>query len=183
MKVRIVSLVAAAVGREDAGAELVARLRERIARVAEAVRGRPRPRVVCLEWVDPLFNAGHWVPEQVALAGGDDVLGTPGARSRVVEWPEVVATRPDVLCVMPCGFDAARATRESALLRALPGWDALPAVRAGRVHPLDGNAYFSRPGPRVVDGIEILASLFHPGRSPTWGGQRPRTRSMPDSAA
>ncbi len=158
--------VAVAIGREEAGVALIGSLRERIRRVEVSVRERPRPRVVCLEWVDPLFNAGHWVPEQVALAGGEDVLGLPGARSRVVAWSEVVAARPAVLCVMPCGFDAARAARETAVLRALPGWDALPAVRAGRVHALDGNAYFSRPGPRVVDGIEILASLFHPGGSP-----------------
>lgn len=158
--------VAVAIGREEAGVALIGSLRERIRRVEVSVRERPRPRVVCLEWVDPLFNAGHWVPEQVALAGGKDVLGLPGARSRVVAWSEVVAARPAVLCVMPCGFDAARAARETALLRALPGWDALPAVRAGRVHALDGNAYFSRPGPRVVDGIEILAALFHAGGAP-----------------
>lgn len=171
--------VAIALGREEAGVALIADLRERIARVSDAVSERPRPRVVCLEWLDPLFNAGHWVPEQVALAGGEDVLGRPGERSREVQWSEVQEAHPETLLLMPCGFDAARAELEAAALRSLPGWSDLPAVRAGQVHALDGNAYFSRPGPRIVVGIELLASLLHPGqvRAPSTA----RALSLPNS--
>jgi len=114
--------------------------------------GRARPRVACIEWVDPPFNGGHWVPEQVALAGGADVLGEPGTRSRELGWDEVRAARPDIVVVMPCGWDARRAEQEAC---------AIPDLRA-RVVAVDGNAYFSRPGPRLIDGIELLGSLLHP---------------------
>lgn len=154
--------VAAALGRDEAGAALISDLRARIARVRAAVADRVRTRVVCLEWLDPLFNAGHWVPEQVAIAGGEDMLGRPGERSREITWFEVLAAKPEAVLVMPCGFDAQRAAREVVALRSLPGWLDLPAVRAGRVHALDGNAFFSRPGPRVVVGIELLAALLQP---------------------
>jgi len=135
----------------------------RLDAVRARVRGRHAPRVACLEWLDPLFNAGHWVPEQVAIAGGVDLLGTPGERSRVIEWDVVVGADPDVLVCMPCGFDVERAATDAAGLRAQPGWGELRSVRAHRAFAVDGNAYFSRPGPRVVDGVELLASLFHPG--------------------
>lgn len=161
-----ITRVAEALGRADAGAALVAGLRSRLARVERAVAGRARPTVVCLEWLAPLFNGGHWVPEQVRLAGGVDLLGVAGARSREVRWSEVLAAQPDVLLVMPCGFDAGRALDEAAGLTGQPGWPALAAVAAGRAYALDGNAYFSRPGPRVVDGVELLASLLHPGSVP-----------------
>ncbi len=155
--------VADALARHDDGRRLVASLRARLARVEERVAGRAPPRVVCLEWIEPPFNAGHWVPEQVRLAGGLDALGTAGARSREVSWSEIAEAAPDVLFVMPCGFDALRASDEAADLKRRPEWPTLPAVRAGRAYALDGNAYFSRPGPRVVDGAELLASLMHPG--------------------
>jgi len=160
-----VERAAIALGRARVGTELVGALRARLAAVTERVAARRRPRVVCLEWTDPLFNAGHWVPEQVDLAGGHDVLGEPGVPSRVIEWADVRAAEPEALFVMPCGFGRERAARETQALRALPGWDHLPAVRDGRVHAVDGNAYFSRPGPRVVDGVELLASLLHPSRA------------------
>jgi iron complex transport system substrate-binding protein len=153
-----------ALGRRDAAARLVADLRTRIAHVGFLVAGAPRPRVACIEWIAPLFNAGHWVPEQVALAGGRDVLGEAGARSRELALADVVASDPDVIVLMPCGFDAERAASEAEPLLADPAWDELRAVRDGRVFAVDGNAYFSRPGPRVVDGIELLASLIHPDR-------------------
>ena len=140
-----------ALGRRDAAARLVA--------------GASRPRVACLEWLAPLFNAGHWVPEQIALAGGHDVLGEPGARSEELTLADVAAADPDMIVLMPCGFDAERAVAESRALAKGPAWDALRAVRDGRVFAVDGNAYFSRPGPRIVDGIELLASLFHPDRT------------------
>lgn len=145
---------------------LVARLRARIAAVGRAVEGLQRPRVVCLEWTEPLFQGGHWVPEQVEAAGGTDVLGLPGERSRELAWEDVVAADPDVLVVMPCGFGTERAVREARALATRQGWERLAAVRSGRVHAVDGSAYFSRPGPRLVDGIEILAGLLHPLRVP-----------------
>lgn len=155
--------VADALGRSAAGARLVGELRARLHRVAEAVAGRPRRPAVCLEWLVPPFNGGHWVPEQVAWAGGLDLLGTAGERSREVTWEEVAAAQPEALIIMPCGFDAARAVAESAAVTRRPEWQSLDAVATGRAYAVDGNAYFSRPGPRVVDGVELLASLFHPG--------------------
>jgi iron complex transport system substrate-binding protein len=161
-----------ALGRRDAAARLVADLRTRIAHVEWLVAGSPRPRVACLEWLAPLFNAGHWVPEQVAFAGGNDVLGEPGARSHELTLADVAAADPDIIVLMPCGFDAERAVAESRALVADPAWDGLHAVRDGRVFAVDGNAYFSRPGPRVADGIELLASLFHPDRTSAPKGAR-----------
>lgn len=155
-----------ALDRSAAAVRLVGELQQRLDRVAAAVAGRARRTIICLEWLDPLFNGGHWVPEQVAWAGGVDVLGAPGARSREVAWTELLAAQPEVLVVMPCGFDAARAVRESGTLVGRGDWSELRAVAAGAVYAVDGNAYFSRPGPRVVDGVELLASLLHPGSVP-----------------
>jgi len=155
--------VAVALGREAAGRTLVADLRGRLRGIEAAVAGAPRPRVACLEWIAPLFNAGHWVPEQVRIAGATDVLGEAGARSRVVEWSELADAQPDAIFLTLCGFDARRTEREASALDERPEWQALDAVRAGRVYALDGNAYFSRPGPRIVDGAQLLASLLHPG--------------------
>jgi iron complex transport system substrate-binding protein len=120
-----------------------------------------RPRVVCLEWFDPLYVAGHWVPEMVALAGGFDVLGRIGQPSYRVDWHSVVDANPDVILLMPCGFDVRRTVKESAPLGRLQGWNALAAVKAGNVYALNGHAYFSRPGPRLVNGLEILARILH----------------------
>jgi iron complex transport system substrate-binding protein len=117
---------------------------------------------VCLEWFDPLYIAGHWVPEVVELAGGEDVLGRVGEPSAKIEWRSVVEAKPDALLLMPCGFDLRRTVREATPLRQLEGWNDLPAVKAGNVYALNGNAYFSRPGPRLVDGLEILARILHP---------------------
>jgi len=145
--------VASALGRDDAAARVVKDLRDRLAVVAQAVAGLPRPRVACLEWLDPLFNAGHWVPEQVRIAGGEDKLGSAGERSREILWDDVLAARPEIVIAMPCGWDARRAAREA---------EALGPVGGARVIGVDGAAYFSRPGPRLVDGVELLASIFHP---------------------
>jgi len=142
-----------ALGRAAAARALVAALRARLDAVAAALSGRPRPRVACIEWIDPPFNGGHWVPEQVHIAGGVDVLGAPGERSRVVAWDEVRGARPDVVVVMPCGWDLRRASREAGVMPDL----------GVRVVAVDGNAYFSRPGPRLVDGVALLASILHPG--------------------
>ncbi len=149
-------------GVPERGDRVVADLEGRLARVRERVAGRPRPRVACIEWTDPIFPGGHWVPEQVVTAGGDDVLGPVGTPSVAIPWDDVLRARPDVLVVMPCGFGTRRALREAALLAARPGFADLPAARSGRVFAVDGSSYFSRPGPRVVDGVEILAALLHP---------------------
>lgn len=140
---------------------LVEQLRGRI----ETLRAQvipPRSHIVCLEWMDPLYVGGHWVPEMVEAAGGIDVLGRRGEPSRMVEWNEVVATAPEVLVLMPCGFDIARTRIEVGALTTRPGWNAIPAVRSGRVFLTDASAYFNRPGPRLVDGLEILATALHP---------------------
>ena len=157
-----IARVADALAVDGAGARLVAELRSRLDRVADATRGRARPRVACLEWLDPLFFGGHWVPEQVATAGGDDVLARPGERSREIAFDDLARADPDVVVLMPCGFHLDRAREDADALLRDPRWSALRAARAGRVHPVDGAAYFSRPGPRLVDGAELLADLLHP---------------------
>ncbi|MFI5585291.1 cobalamin-binding protein [Amycolatopsis sp. NPDC051758] len=142
---------------DRADAEIAA-LRKRL----NAVRPQTtKPRVVALEWLDPVWPAGHWVPEQITLAGGEPLLAEPGEHTRPVEWDAVVEARPDVLLLLPCGFPPERTLAEAAALETRPGWADLPAVRAGRVWVLDGPAYFNRPGPRVVRGAEILAAVFH----------------------
>ena len=153
--------VGAATDRRQAAEALVDGLRRRIAEVGCREPDR-RPRVVCLEWFEPLYTAGHWVPEMVALAGGHDVIGRAGEPSAKIEWQDVVAVKPEVILLMPCGFDVRRTVKESTPLRALPGWKDLPAVRSENVFALNGNAYFSRPGPRLVNGLEILARIIHP---------------------
>jgi iron complex transport system substrate-binding protein len=143
---------------------LVGELSARIDRVREAIGGEEeRPRVLCLEWLDPPMPGGHWVPEMIRIAGGNDggLIGA-GEPSRKLPWEAMRRTEPQVIALMPCGFDAERAASEAVALWELDGWATLPAVRKGRVYALDGNSYFSRPGPRVVDGLEILAHTFHP---------------------
>lgn len=153
--------VGAATHRESAAEVLFQDLRQRIDRVSQR-EPNYRPRVVCLEWYEPLYVAGHWVPEMVALAGGYDVLARRGEPSFRVEWRSVVDSKPEVILLMPCGFDLRRTVKESTPLRALPGWNDLPSVKSGNVFALNGNAYFSRPGPRLVNGLEIVARIIHP---------------------
>ncbi|MYX93662.1 ABC transporter substrate-binding protein [Streptomyces sp. SID486] len=137
----------------------------RLDRVRAAVAGRVRPRVVAIEWLAPLWPAGHWVPEQIGTAGGQPLLATPGEHTKPMTWEAVRAAQPDVVLVLPCGFPPERTLREAELLRDLPGWSELPAVRSGRVWVLDGPAYFNRPGPRVVRGAEVLAHVLHGART------------------
>lgn len=137
-------------------------LEQRLRQVQAAVAGRPIRRVLTLEWVDPVFVGGHWVPDQVWLAGGCDVLGEAGKPSRQVTWDEVLAAAPDVVVAMPCGFGLERSAQELARAPLPSAWFDLPAVRAGEVYVVDGSSYFNRPGPRLVDGVEILASILHP---------------------
>lgn len=155
-----------ALGREGQAAALVASLEARMEAVWQQVADARRPGVVCLEWLDPLFTAGHWVPEQVDLAGGRDLFGTPGVPSTDIPMERLFDADPEYLFLVPCGFDAPRAVEESATLRSQAGWAELRAVRERKVYALDGSRYFSRPGPSVVDGIEILASILHPDRAP-----------------
>lgn len=149
--------LALAAGVEEEGEQLVEVAAERIEAVHAAVQGAERPTVAALEWLDPVFAGGHWVPQMIELAGGLDVLGLAGEKSRVVEWAEVEAVAPDVVIAMPCGYDTQRAARET-----LQHGERLAALGA-RVAAVDASSYFSRPGPRLVDGIELLAHLLHPG--------------------
>jgi len=159
--------VAQAAGVERRGREAVQALRARVdAVVTRAERAASRPRVALLEWLDPPFSTGHWNPELVRLAGGVDGLGQEGAKSRTLDWNEVVAWRPEVVLISCCGFTAERAMQDVALLERVPGWKRLPAVQQGRVWVTDGNAYFSRPGPRLVDSLELLAHVIHPELNP-----------------
>lgn len=158
--------VGKATERVASATNLVADLRQRIDSLGQREPDN-RPRVVCLEWFEPLYTAGHWVPEMVALAGGFDVLGQPGEPSAKIKWRQVIEARPEVILLMPCGFDVRRTVKESTPLRSLPGWEQIPAVRSGNVYAMNGSAYFSRPGPRLVNGLEILARIIHP-ESVTW---------------
>ena len=158
--------VGIATDREAVAESIVEDLRRRIDRIGHREPDY-RPRVVCLEWFEPLYVAGHWVPEMVALAGGHDVLGRIGEPSFKVEWIRVLDAKPDVILLMPCGFDVRRTLKESTPLQRLEGWKDLPAVKTENVYAFNGSAYFSRPGPRLVNGLEILASVIHP-QSVTW---------------
>jgi iron complex transport system substrate-binding protein len=118
------------------------------------------PRVLCLEWLDPPFQGGHWIPEMVALSGGIPLLATPGEKSRRITWDEILASAPDIIVVMPCGYHLAETIAQFRALDLPPSWADLPAVRNGRVYAVDGTAYFSRPGPRLVTGLEILHAII-----------------------
>lgn len=155
-------LVGQLTGTGEPARAIVDALRRRIDAIRSRAATLPRPRVACLEWLDPIYIGGHWIPEMVEAAGGTDVLGRAGEPSFEATWAEIVAARPDALVVMPCGFDIARTRREIASLTRRPGWSEVPAVRAGRVYLTEAGAYFSRPGPRIVTGLEILAASIHP---------------------
>jgi iron complex transport system substrate-binding protein len=152
-----VRTLAEATDRRDRGVQLIQELSARIDRVRLAVRSRPRPRVAAIEWLEPVFVAGHWTPQLIELAGGEDVLGSPGEPSVLSSWEEVRLAQPEVVVVMPCGYDAPRAHEEA---RAHIG--GLGSVSAQRVVAVNASAYFSRPGPRLVDGLELLAHILHP---------------------
>jgi iron complex transport system substrate-binding protein len=152
-----VRTLAQATDRKDEAVELVRDASARIDKVRLAVRGARRPRVAALEWLDPPFAPGHWTPQLIEYAGGDDVLGFAGENSEERTWEEVAASQPDLVIVMPCGYDAEIAHREAEMHR-----DELAAVGAGEVVAVDAAAYFSRPGPRIIDGLELLAHIVHP---------------------
>ena len=162
-----VAQVAEAAGVPERARPIGDALRARVdAVVARSRMVTHRPRVALLEWIDPPFSTGHWNPELVALAGGEDGLGRPGQKSVTLRWEQVIEWQPEVVLISCCGFSAERAMQETAALRGVPGWDDLPAVRDDRVYVTDGTAYFSRPGPRLVDSLELLAHVIHPDIHP-----------------
>jgi iron complex transport system substrate-binding protein len=157
--------IAQATGTRDAALDLVARQRARIDRVRVAVKDAERLPVVAIEWFDPVFIAGHWTPQLIDLAGGVDVLGLPGEHSEQATWEMIAAAAPSVVVCMPCGYDAPRSHQE-----AIAYSEALRTVGADRIVAVDASAYFSRPGPRLVDGLELLAHILHPQRVPAADG-------------
>ncbi|HEX7862106.1 MAG TPA: cobalamin-binding protein [Verrucomicrobiae bacterium] len=163
-----IAAVAQAAGREREAERLIIQMSARLAHVAESVMDLPRPRVFCAEWVDPLFCSGHWVPEQVEIAGGVDVLGHKWKDSVRITWNQVLETQPEVIIFMACGYNCDEAMRRASWLAEQPGFHDLPAVQQNRVYVVDAG-YFSRPGPRVVDGAELVAHLLHP-ESCAWLG-------------
>jgi len=159
-----------ATGTEERARAVIEALVSRV----EAVRSRAatlpsRPRVFCMEWLDPIYNAGHWMPEMVAIAGGRYDLAGAGSDSVRMEWEAVREWAPEVMILTPCGYNASQAAAQAPLVQRLPGWSDLPAVRRGAVYAVDASAYFACPGPRLVDGTELLAHLIHPDAFP-WTG-------------
>lgn len=151
--------IAQATDTKDQAVDLIREASERIDRIRLAVRGARKPKVVALEWLEPPYAAGHWVPQLIEFAGGEDVLGFAGEKSEEQSWELIAASQPDIVIVMPCGFDAEIAHRESEMQR-----DRLAALGAGQVVAVDAAAYFSRPGPRIIEGLELLAHILHPER-------------------
>src|SRR6185312_9727648 len=152
-----------ATGRAEQAEQLIAAGRARLDGVSEITKTiSHRPRISFLEWLDPIYCAGHWVPEMIEIAGGVDRLGCKGGNSTRVSWDDVLQWAPEVLVIAPCGFNLEQVLEQVQPLLDRPGWSELPAVRSGRVFAVDANSYFARPGPRVVEGTELLAHLFHP---------------------
>jgi iron complex transport system substrate-binding protein len=151
-----------ATGRRRDAQGLTITLTQKVAAIEMKVAAAPRPRVLCLEWMDPFYIAGHWVPEMVVKAGGEDVLGRAGEPSFRATAEQVAETAAEIIIVMPCGYSSRRAAAEFSLKDLPSRWDRLPAIRDRRVFAVDANSYFSRPGPRLSDGVGLLAHLFHP---------------------
>ena len=156
--------LASSLGRAEAGVGLVEDLQARVQQIEARARPlRERPRVACIEWADPLMAAGNWMPELVRMAGGENLFGEAGKHSPWMEFSQLRESDPDVLFISPCGYDMARTRQDVPLLAAQAGWSELKAVRDGNVYIADGNQYFNRPGPRLVESLEILAEVLHPG--------------------
>ncbi|MFN2493183.1 MAG: ABC transporter substrate-binding protein, partial [Pyrinomonadaceae bacterium] len=150
--------------------QLIGDGRRRLEAIAEVTQNLSRrPRVFCAEWLDPIYCSGHWVPEMVRIAGGVDALAQEGADSVRIGWDDVLEWEPEILIVTPCGLNLDQTIEQSQQLFSYPGWAGIPAVVNGCVYAVDANSYFARPGPRVVDGTELLAHLFHPRLLP-WNG-------------
>jgi iron complex transport system substrate-binding protein len=157
-------------GTEDKALEWSAAATARIGRISAATRTLPKIRVSFLEWVDPIYCGGHWIPQMLAWAGAEDNNSRAGADSVRIGWKQVLDYAPEVIVVSPCGFKTHDALAQAALLKAQAGWKDLPAVKNRRVYAVDANAYFARPGPRLVDGVELLAHLAHPEHF-SWPGR------------
>ncbi|HLK18867.1 MAG TPA: cobalamin-binding protein [Bryobacteraceae bacterium] len=164
--------VASACGATSKGEELVSALRQRMAKISTlAAQSARRPRVACIEWHEPLMAAGNWVPELIDLANAENLFGRAGMHSPWMSWEELVAADPDVILSLPCGFDLKRTREEMYWLTDRPGWSELRAVRSGEVYLADGNQFMNRPGPRIVESLEILAEILHPDVfEPRWAG-------------
>ncbi len=155
--------VAQSLGAPERGEQTVAALQQRMATIAaKANTAGHRPTVACIEWIEPLMAAGNWMPELVEMAGGVNLFGEAGKHSPWMTWEELVAKDPDLIFISPCGFDIARTLQETHLLTGKPEWTGLKAVQSNRVFVADGNQYFNRPGPRLVESLEILAEMLHP---------------------
>jgi iron complex transport system substrate-binding protein len=155
---------------EVEAARIIANAKQRLRHIEEqAPNTGDRPRVFCMEWLDPVYCSGHWVPEMVRLAGGEDLLGREGQDSVRIEWERVREWAPEILMFMPCGYDLKKTLERAPCLAKLPGFADLPAAKNGRVFAVDANAYFARPGPRIVDGAELMAHLINPETFP-WCG-------------
>lgn len=169
--------VGRATGSEVVADEVTSRMQERIDLVTDRSKMADiHPRVLHLEWTDPLMCGGHWVPEMVELAGGENCFGDKEMGSYPLEWDAVLESQPEVIVLMPCGFEVPRALEDVPLLTAKDGWDSLPAVQSNRVFAIDASNYTSRSGPRLVTGLEILAEMIHPelfsGMVPEMGARR-----------
>lgn len=159
--------VAVATGVELFAEQVIAGLNARVETVKKRTAGLDHlPRVAFLEWLDPPFSSGHWTPELVRLAGGLEGLGVEGQPSRTLRWDDVLAWQPQIVLIACCGFSVERTMQDIPLLELVPGWQDTPAAASGQVYVTDGSQYFSRPGPRLVDSLEMLAHLFHPERHP-----------------
>ena len=153
----------AATDRSEPAVELIEKSRRKLEEIEATTRNVSyRPRVFCMEWIDPIYCSGHWVPEMARIAGGRDELGKEGADSVRISWEETQSWAPEVMIIMPCGFNLEKSIEQSAQVVNNRGWFDLPAVRNGKVYAVDANSYFARPGPRVVEGTELLAHLIHP---------------------
>jgi iron complex transport system substrate-binding protein len=172
-----------AVDRDEVADQYVQRLQGRVDAVETRSRAIvQRPRVMILEWIDPPFCAGHWTPQLVDIAGGREVLGVAGQRSVSTAWKDIVAADPEFMMIACCGFDVQRTLRDIPILESYPQWSSLACVRSQRVFIVDGAAYFSRPGPRLVDSLEILANAMHPDIHPLPTGLLPARRLFTDSS-
>lgn len=154
--------VAEAVGQVERGHWLVRSIQTRMAQIARRAQPLDAVRVATIEWIDPLMSGGNWMPELVEMAGGHNLFGEAGQHSPWLDWADLRAADPDVLVILPCGYDIATTRREMPALTGRPGWSDLKAVRDGRVYLTDGNQYFNRPGPRLAESLEILAEILHP---------------------
>lgn len=158
-----IQAVADACGVSERGRTVTVSLQERAQVIADRTAALPdKPHVACIEWLDPLMSGGNWVPELVEMAGGTSLFGTAGEHSPWLSWDALIAADPDVLVILPCGFGVERTRKEMDALTRHPAWPNLKAVREGRIYITDGNQYFNRPGPRLIESLEILAELFHP---------------------